>query len=271
MNLVLMGTSGWVVPVFDRIAGEHNVVAVFTRAPKPAGRKMAPRKSPAHIWAENRGIPVFTNISEYNHKPDYVIVASYGVILRGNVLDSAPCLNIHPSLLPEYRGPSPMLSAIVNGDSETGVCLVKMTPELDAGDICMTRKIKIGENETNAELEVKVSKIAADMLSEYLKNPAMFPPSPQVGRPTFSKKFTSADMIIDWNKSPREIHNQVRGIGGRTEIGGIDVKILETKMRDDGALEIIRVQPAGKKPMAWRDFINGHQWIKAVGFHNVAV
>jgi methionyl-tRNA formyltransferase len=110
MKVVLMGTPGFVVPIFDKIASGHEVSAVFTRAPKPAGRKQIITKSPVHEWAESRGIPVHTSIREFDSPqspapgPDFIIVAAYGVILRDNVLNAAPCINIHPSDLPKYRG-----------------------------------------------------------------------------------------------------------------------------------------------------------------------
>ena len=271
MNIVLMGTNDWVVPVFDKIVDTHKIIAVFTRAPKPAGRKMELQKSPVHIWAEEHNLPIYTNINDYNFKPDYVVVASYGVILRDNVLGSAPVINIHPSLLPKYRGPSPMLSALKNGDTETGVCLMKVTNEVDAGDIYMMEKIEIGENDTNEILQKKVSEVSAEMLSEYLKNPEKYPGRPQVGTPTHCHKFTKEDTIIDWSKSPVEIHNLIRSIGGRTKITDNDVKILKTRINADGKLEILRVHPAGKKPMSWADFLNGHKYIKVLGFHNVAI
>lgn len=271
MKLVLMGTNDWVVPVFDAVASQHEIIAVFTRAPKPAGRKMILKKSPVHEWADSLGLPVYTSTKDYNFKPDFVVVASYGVILRDNVLNSAPVINIHPSLLPKYRGPSPIQTALINGDTETAVCLMQVIDEVDAGDIFMVRKIEIGENDTNDTLEHKVSDIASEMLIEYLKNPEKYPGQPQMGTPTFCRKFTNEDTVIDWNKSPIEIHNLVRSIGGRTKITNNDVKILKTKITPDGKLEILRVHPAGKKPMSWADFLNGHLWIKALGFHNVAV
>jgi methionyl-tRNA formyltransferase len=271
MKLVLMGTNEWVVPIFERAAAEHDVISVFTRAPKPAGRKMDLQKSPVHIWAENRGIPVRHNVKDYDLQPDFVVVASFGVILRDNVLNSAPTINLHPSLLPKYRGPSPMLTAILNGDRETAVCLMDVVAAVDAGDIRMMRPIEIGINDTIRDLESRVSALSADMLSEYLRAPAAFPGHPQVGDPTLTRKFTSADLEIDWNKSAFEIHNQVRSIGGRTRIRNEDVKILETKLTDDNRLQIITIQPAGKKPMDFRAFLNGHQWLKTQGFHNVAI
>lgn len=255
-KLVLMGTNDWVIPMFDRVANEHDILAVFTRAPKPAGRKMVLTKSPVHQWAEQRGIPVYTKTSDYNFQPDFNVVASYGVILRDNILSAAPTINLHPSLLPKYRGPSPMLTALLNGDNETGVCLMDVTADVDAGDIHMVRSITIDENMTNQDLEKTVAMVSADMLSQYLADPDAYPAKPQIGTPTFTHKFSKDDLVIDWNKTPIEIHNQIRSIGGRTRINGIDVKILESKI-NDGKLEIIKLQPAGKKPMDWKSFMNG--------------
>jgi methionyl-tRNA formyltransferase len=164
-----------------------------------------------------------------------------------------------------------MLTAILNGDRETGVCLMDVAAAVDAGDIHIVRPIEIEINDTIRDLESRVSAVSADMLSEYLRAPDAVPGRPQVGDPTFTRKFTSADLDIDWNKSAFEIHNQVRSIGGRTRIRDEDVKILETKLTDDNRLQIVTIQPAGKKPMDFRAFLNGHQWLKTQGFHNVAI
>jgi len=257
MKVVLMGTPDFVVPTFDAIANRHDVLAVFTRGPKPVGRKHIITKSPVHIWAESRNIPVYHKPSEYNFAPDMVIVFAYGAILRDNVLDSAPCVNIHPSLLPLYRGPSPIRTAIKNGDSESGVCLMKMTPELDAGDVLMCRKFKIDIDDTNESVESKVSQIATDMIVEYIGAPEKFAPQAQSGKIVYTAKTGVYDEIIDWKKSPIEIHNLVRALGaGRTKINGTDMKILKTKMNGD-KIEIVTIQPAGKKPMEWKSFVNG--------------
>lgn len=258
MKLVLMGTNGFVVPIFDAIKNAgHEILAVFTRAPKPVGRKQVLTPSPVHVWAEQNGLVVHTNINEYNYSPDMIVVISYGVILRENVLSSGPCVNIHPSALPQYRGPSPIRTAIFNGDEKSAVCLMDVTAELDAGDVHMRREFEIGQNDTNDDVEAKVSEIASEMLVEYLSNPVAYPAVPQVGEPTFTRKFTGADEIIDWGKTPVQIHNQIRALGcGRTTINGADVKILETKI-ESGELKIVRIQPAGKKPMDWKSFVNG--------------
>ena len=257
MKLVLMGTNDFVVPIFDAVSQHHEIMAVFTRGPKPTGRKQVLTKSPVHVWADEHGFPVYHKPSEYNFSPDMVVVISYGAILRDNVLNSAPCINIHPSSLPKYRGASPIRTAIYNGDNASAVCLMQITPELDAGDVYMRREFDIGENDTNSDVESRVAKIGADMLIEYLKNPSAYTPQPQIGTPTFTRKFTGADEIIDWSKSANDIHNQIRALGsGRTKINGMDVKILQTRI-NNGKLEILRLQPAGKKPMDWKSFVNG--------------
>ena len=258
MKLVLMGTNDFVVPMFDAILNAgHEIMAVFTRAPRPAGRKQILTPSPVNIWANAKNLPVYTNIRDYNLSPDMIVVVSYGVILRDNVLNSAPCVNIHPSCLPKYRGPSPIRTAIYNGDTKSAVCLMQVTPDMDAGDIYIQREFDIGENETNTDIENKVSKIGAEIFVEYLSNPSGYVPMPQIGTPTYTRKFTGADEIIDWSRGARAIHNQIRALGaGRTKINGTDVKILETRV-ENNELKIIRIQPAGKKPMDWKSFLNG--------------
>lgn len=259
MKLVLMGTPAFVVPMFDAIynAG-HEILAVFTRGPKPVGRKQVLTKSPVHVWAESKNIPVYNRASEYNFTPDMVVVVSYGVILRDNVLSSAPCINIHPSALPKYRGASPIKTAIYNGDTHSAVCLMQITAEMDAGDVYMRRAFDIGDDDTNDDIENRVSKIGTEMLTEYLANPAAYAPVAQTGTPTFTRKWTGTDEIIDWSRGARAVHNQIRALGaGRTKINGTDVKILRTRIAQNGELEILQIQPAGKKPMDWKSFTNG--------------
>jgi len=255
-----MGTNDFVVPIFDDLSQKHDIIAVFTRAPKPMGRKHILTPSPVHVWAGSKNLPTFTSIKDFDsvsEKPDMIVVISYGVILRDNVLNAAKCVNIHPSSLPKYRGPSPIKTAILNGDKTMDVCLMKIVPELDAGDVYMRRNIEIGENDNNQDMERKVSLVATQMLNEYMANPNDYPPIPQSGDVVLTRKFNGDDEIIDWTKTPNQIHNQIRALGcGRTKINGTDVKILETKI-DNGVLRVLRLQPAGKKPMDWKSFVNG--------------
>ncbi len=260
MKLILMGTNDFVVPVFDDLANKHDIIGVFTRAPKPMGRKHVLTPSPVHVWAKNRGLNVHTSIKDFDSvadKPDMIVVMSYGVILRENVLNAAKCINIHPSCLPKYRGPSPIRTALLNGDTNMDVCLMNMVAEMDAGDVYMRQNIALDINDTNADVEHKVSRTAIEMLNKYLMNPDAFVAIPQNGEPTFTRKFTGEDEIINWNNSPFQIHNQIRALGcGRTKINGIDVKILQTHF-ENGEIKIIKIQPSGKNPMDWQSFVNG--------------
>jgi methionyl-tRNA formyltransferase len=253
-----MGTPDFVVPVFAEIAAAHEIVAVFTREPKPVGRKNIITKTPVHLWAESKNFPVYTNINEIHNlpRPDFCVVVAYGVILKQAVLDIAPCINVHYSLLPKYRGAHPVAAAIMNGDAESGVCLQKMASGLDTGDLFACEKFPIGPDETTEEIRIKASAIASGMLIKFLENPV--PATPQVGEPSYAKKEIGDNIVIDWNKTPLEIHNQIRAIGGKTKINGIDVRILKTLVKNNELL-IELVQPSGKNPMSWRDFMNGQR------------
>ena len=126
MKLILMGTNDFVVPIFDALRERHEIVSVFTRAPKPTGRKHVLTPSPVHVWAEKHNIPVHHKIREYeNAGADFVVVISYGVIVPDDILARGNFINIHPSHLPKYRGPSPIRTAIKNGDNMSAVCLMK--------------------------------------------------------------------------------------------------------------------------------------------------
>jgi len=254
-----MGTNAFVVPIFDNISKKHDIVAVFTRAPKPMGRKQVLTKSPVHEWAISHGLDVYTSIKDFNNnmKSDLIIVISYGVILRDNVLGATKCVNIHPSDLPKYRGPSPIRTALYNGDKKSAVCLMQMNSDMDAGDIIIRREFDITDDDTNNTVENRVSQVAIDILNEYLQKPDSYIASPQIGTPTYTKKFSGLDEIIDWSRGATSIHNQIRALGaGRTKINGIDVKILETKI-ENNELNILKIQPSGKKPMDWKSFVNG--------------
>lgn len=260
MKLILMGTNDFVVPVFEDLANKHDIIAVFTRAPKPMGRKHILTPSPVDMWAQSRGLKVYTSIKDFDlvsEKPDFIVVISYGAFLGDNVLNFAKCINIHPSSLPKYRGPSPIKTAILNGDTDMDVCLMEIAPEWDSGDILLRKNILIGENDTNQDMERKVSNVAIELLDEYLENPEKYKSVPQAGEIVFTHKFTGDDEIIDWKKTPQQIHNQIRALGGgRTKINGVDVKILETRI-ENGNLQITKIQPSGKNPMDWKSFING--------------
>ncbi|MCL1902531.1 MAG: hypothetical protein FWG18_02810, partial [Alphaproteobacteria bacterium] len=215
------------------------------------------QKSPVHIWAESKRFPVETSIKEiHKYTADMGVVISYGVILKPDVLALMPFVNTHFSMLPKYRGASPFQSAIMNGDTESGVCLMHIAEGLDTGDVYMCRPFSIGENDTTADVLTRAGGMTSDMLLEFLAAPDSFAPLPQSGEPTYTRKFTGDDEFIDWTRPAAAIHNQIRAIGGRTKINGIDVKIIKTSI-ENGKLKIENVQPAGKRPMDWKSFVNG--------------
>ncbi len=259
MKIILMGSSGVVVPVFESLRKGHEGIGVYTRAPKPSGRKRVITPTPVHSWASQYGIPVFTSISDFkNDGADFVVVMSYGVIIPDDVLAQGRFINVHPSDLPKYRGPSPIRQMLKNGDDESAVCLAEVVHEVDAGGVFIRRKFSVGENDTNEDIEARSARIAIDLLSEYFLSPETYPALPQVGEPIITKKFHSSDAVIDWSMPPQDIHNLVRAFGyAKAEISGIGVKILKTRC-ENGKLVILEIQPDGRRPMSWADFTNGY-------------
>lgn len=270
MNLVLMGTNDWTVPIFESLLKKHNIVAVFTKAPSKQGRKMILQKSYVHSWAEKNNLKVYTDISDFNlidtKNIDFNIIISYGVILKENIINSVKCLNIHPSLLPKYRGASPIQTAILNGDKETGVCLIDINKQVDAGDIYLMKNIDIDVSDTVKDLENKIINTSIEILDNYLKDPNLYKPKPQYGEVILTRKFFEKDIKIDWNKSAFEIHNQVRSIGGKCLTSDLievlkndfEIKIIKTQLVHD-KLKILEIQPSGKKIMDFKSFLNGQR------------
>ena len=176
MRIIFMGTPDFSVPVLTEIIGQgHEVVAVYTRAPKPAGRGMGERRSPVHDLAAGFGIPVHTPKSLRNdeaadlfrsHEADVAVVVAYGLILPKPILDAPAdgCLNLHGSLLPRWRGAAPIQRAIMAGDAETGVMVMQMEEGLDTGPVGMAERVTIGADETTGELHDRLSRLGADLM-----------------------------------------------------------------------------------------------------------
>ena len=277
---------------------KHNVVGVFSQPDKPVGRKQILTPPPVKAYAAENGIPVFQPeriknsdaldiIKELN--PDIIVVVAYGKILPKEILNAAKhgCINVHASLLPKYRGAAPIQWAVLNGDEKTGVSIMQMDEGLDTGDVILVRECEIGENETSAELFDKLSIIGAVALLEALdliESGNSKPVKQPEGDFGYAKMITKELCPIDWNKGAREIHNQVRGLQtwpvATTTINGKTVKIHKTAISDikgnnsgevvdnnkrlvvccgDGCcLEILELQPEGKKRMDAKAFLPGN-------------
>lgn len=296
MNIIFMGTPDFAVPTLEALCNsEHNVQAVFTQPDKPIGRKQVLTPPDVKICAEKHNIPVyqpttlkddtaFKQIKDFN--PDVIVVVAYGKLLPKNILDIPKygCINVHGSLLPKYRGASPIQHAVLNGDKVTGVTTMYMGEGLDTGDILLTSETEIGENETSAELFDRLSLLGADLLLETLKKVqtgSINPIKQDESKATFTKMIDKSMCPINWSKTNFEIHNQVRGLQtwpvATSVINEMNVKIHTTLLCDktgapgeiintepltvacgSGSLIIKELQLNGKKRMDSKSFLLGH-------------
>ena len=297
MNIIYMGTPDFAVPALKKLyESKHTVQAVFTQPDKPKGRKMVLTPPDVKVCAQELNIPVyqpttFTSeepleiIKKYN--PDVIVVAAYGKLLPKAVLESAKygCINIHGSLLPKYRGAAPIQQSVLNGDKVTGVTAMQMSEGLDTGDILTTVETEIGENETSGELFDRLSILGGELIIktlEMLENGEIKPVKQDESKATHTSKIDKSFCPIDFTKSAYEVHNKVRGLNpwpiATAELNGKKLKIYSTKVCEksgkagtiisikplivacgSGSVEIIELQPEGKKRMPSAAFLAGHK------------
>ena len=255
MRLAFMGTPDFAVPVLRAcLASGHEVVAVYTRAPRPAGRGMGERKSPVHDAAEDAGIPVFTprtlrdpdaQAAFAAHDLDLAVVAAYGLILPKAVLDAPRkgCINLHASILPRWRGAAPIQRAIMAGDMETGVTVMQMSEGLDEGDMGPVARVPIGPETTAGELHDALAEAAgwltSDVLAQIADGTFRTLPQPEEGV-TYAAKIDKAEARIDWTRDAETVDRQIRGLspfpGAWFELNGKErVKVLRSRLADTAA------------------------------------
>ena len=295
LRLILMGTPDFAVPTLLGIVGAgHEIVAVYTRAPQPAGRGMAERPSPVAREAAQRKIPVFTPKTLKDphaasamraHGADAAVVVAYGLILPKPILDAFPlgCFNLHASLLPRWRGAAPIQRAIMAGDPETGVTVMKMEEGLDTGPIAMERRVPIGPDASAGELHDQLARLGAELMPVAIaaleRGSLQLTPQPAAGA-TYANKIDKAETRIDWTKPGQRVHDHCRGLspspGAWFEFPGAGrVKVLRTTKGDgsgkpgqvlddrltiacgDGSVRIVELQRAGGKPMSAEEFLRG--------------
>ncbi|CAH1652064.1 MULTISPECIES: methionyl-tRNA formyltransferase [unclassified Chelatococcus] len=298
LRIVFMGTPDFAVPVLAEIIGQgHEVVAVYTRAPAQSGRGLAERPSPVHAMAERFGIPVFTPKTLRTDEAaetfasleaDAAVVVAYGMLLPKAILDAPElgCLNLHASLLPRWRGAAPIQRAIMAGDAETGVAVMKMEEGLDTGPVAMVERVTIGPQTTAGELHDNLSRLGADLMARALaalsRGALSFVPQPDDGV-TYARKITNEEARIDWSRSASALHNQIRGLSpfpsaffeidlgkGRERVRALRSTPAEgqgaagtlldgqfTVACGEGALRLLQVQRAGKGVMNADDFLRG--------------
>ena len=292
-----MGTPEFAVPTLTEIvAAGHDVVAVYTRAPKPAGRGQGERKSPVHLAAEGFGIPVRTPKSLRSDEEqaafaalgaDVGVIVAYGLILPKPILDAPRlgCLNLHGSLLPRWRGAAPIQRAVLAGDARTGIMVMQMDEGLDTGPVGLVDEMPIGPDMTTGELHDKMMRVGADLMSRALaaleRGSLTFTPQAEEGV-TYAKKIEKAESRIDWSRPAEEVHNLIRGMSPfpgawfELELNGVTtrIKVLRSTLAagsgapgtilpdltiacGGGAVRLLSVQREGKAAMDAATFLRG--------------
>ena len=292
MRIVFMGTPDFSVPVLDALVeAGHEIAAVYCQPPRPAGRGKKDRPTPVHARAEALGLPVRhpvslkdgTSQAEFAAlEAEVAVVVAYGLILPQAILDAPRhgCLNIHASLLPRWRGAAPIHRAIMAGDAETGICIMQMEAGLDTGPVLLREATPIGAEETTAQLHDRLSAMGAGLIVQALRNlPALTPEVQADEGVTYAAKIEKAEAQIDWTLPSAEIDRKIRGLspfpGAWTEIEGQRVKLLASRLAQgagdpgtvlddaltvacgDGAVELLRLQRAGKSAQDRETFLRG--------------
>ncbi|MGP3711656.1 methionyl-tRNA formyltransferase [Brucella sp. RRSP16] len=306
MRVVFMGTPEFSVPILTAIIGHgYEVVAVYTQPPRPAGRRgLELTKSPVHEKAEQFGIPVFTPKSLRSAEEqdvfasleaDVAIVVAYGLLLPQAILDAPRlgCYNGHASLLPRWRGAAPIQRAIMAGDAETGMMIMKMDAGLDTGPVAMAEKVAITPDMTAGELHDRLSMIGADLmiraLSALERESLALQPQAEEGV-TYAAKIDKAEARIDWSKPAKDVHNTIRGLSPfpgawcEMEINGAveRVKLQRSTLGEgrgepgtvlddrltvacgEGAVRLVTLQRSGGKPLPAQEFLRGAQVTKVL-------
>ncbi len=296
MRIVFMGTPDFAVPTLSALLGAgHQVAAVYTRAPRPAGRGMGERKSPIHAYADATGLPVLTPASLRDeaqqgtfarHGADVAVVVAYGLILPCAVL-AAPrsgCINLHASALPRWRGAAPIERAIMAGDAATAATIMRMDEGLDTGAVCLAEPMPIGPDMTAGELHDALAErgaiLMAQALAEIGRGTLSCVPQPDEGV-TYAAKINKAETGIDFTHPAHGVHNHVRGLspfpGAWFAVGekAERIKVLRTRIASgsgapgtvldatptvacgEGAVELVELQRAGKRPMPAAELMRG--------------
>jgi methionyl-tRNA formyltransferase len=259
MRLAVAATAPLGADVLERLAARHDVAYLLTRPDRPQGRGRKVAAPPAKETAERLGIEVRQpeRLDGFEPEVETVVVAAYGVLIPEAVLDRALWLNVHPSLLPRWRGAAPIERALMAGDDETGVSIIELVPELDAGPIAAQRVFPIEPEDDFGSLSARAGELAAELLEEALPEPSL---RPQAGDVTYAEKIRPEDRELDWSRPPQELLNRIRAlsphIGARGELHGRPVTIWRARV-DGDELVPLEVQPDGGKRMEYEAFLRG--------------
>jgi methionyl-tRNA formyltransferase len=263
MRIVFFGTPSFAVASLEALINSRFTVAgAVTQPDRPQGRSRSVLvPPPVKVVAQTHGIPVLQPVRPepgLDLGADTVVVAAYGLLIPETVLAERLWLNVHPSLLPRWRGAAPVERALLAGDAETGVTIHRTVKELDAGPIAAQRAFPIGEQDDAGAVYEKAARLAVELLDEVLPEPE-FTPQTDDGM-TYAEKITAADRELDWEAPPEELLNRIRAlsphIGARAVLHGRPVTVWKARVAGS-RLEPLEVQPDGKRRMAYDEFLRG--------------
>lgn len=301
MVVVFAGTAEFAAPSLQALAaGPHRVAAVYTRPDRPAGRGRRVTISPVKAAAADLGLPLEQPESLRgeaarerlaSYRPDLVVVAAFGLILPPEVLAAPPagCINVHASLLPRWRGAAPVQHALLAGDAETGVSIMRMDAGVDTGDVLLTRACAIRPDDTGGTLTPRLARLGAAALGEAVARleQGRLDAHPQDdSAATHAPRIRKSDALVDWSRDAGHLERMVRAFDPRpvafTSAGGEPLRLLRAEAAADGSpplpapgtvtaagpggievqtgagrLRVLRLQPAGRRPMSAADFLNG--------------
>lgn len=301
-KIVFMGSPAFAVPSLRALyeAG-HEIIAVYSQPPRPAGRGQKLQKTAVHEVAEELGLEVFTPEKLRGEALDFVLgldaevfcVVAYGLLLPKAMVDNRLCLNVHPSRLPRWRGAAPLQWTLIAGDTQTEVCVMQLDAGMDTGPVVMREALEVPADWNLSELHDVTAAMGAQMLAEVVGNLKQIQPVAQVGEATHAAKITGEIRVIDWSKTAAEVHNLVRGLspapGATAKLGDEVFKVLRTVPVErwtykvigeagtilgvdaqgvmvacgTGAVRIEEMQRAGGKPGFASDLARGWSELKA--------
>jgi methionyl-tRNA formyltransferase len=263
VELTVVATAPFGADVLERLAGRHDVTLLVTRPDAPRGRGRRLEAPPAKQSAERLGIRVAQPERlgpELELPTEAAVVAAYGLLIPESLLDRALWLNVHPSLLPRWRGAAPVERAILAGDTETGVTIHRTVAALDAGPIAAQRAFPVTDEDDAGAVFARAAELAVELLDEVLPNPE-FHEQPSEGV-TYADKITAADREVDLSR-PRGALNRIRAlsphIGARAVVDGAPLIVWRARLGDDGGLELLEVQPEGRRRMTWDEYLRGRR------------
>lgn len=299
MNVIFVGTASLGIPTLQALAQKHKILAVFTQPDRPAGRGLTLTPPPIKRAALELGLPIYqpekiNRETEFIKalQPEVIVVVAFGQFLSKRLLKIPKygCINLHASLLPKYRGAAPIQWAIINGERETGLTTFLLAEEMDAGDILLQERLPLSDEDTAGTLHDKLAELGPALVLrtlEGLEKGTLTPRPQDHSQATFAPKIESALGKIDWSQPARKIFNLIRGLnlspGAYTFFDGQRLKIHTSRALTppssifepgrvidfgsegpivrcgEGALELTEVQPAGRRRMSGRDFVNGYK------------